>query len=170
MQLPLRRERIEVETLLAFVATRFEWRAAEAGREIVCIAPPGTSVVGDRLRLEQALGNLVDNALRYASGTIRLEALPGLDETLELHVRDEGPGLPAEFLPHAFERFTRPDADRAGHGTGLGLSIVQTIASAHGGSAAAVNRDPGGADIWITLPLHVAVDAPGAPGLASAHG
>jgi two-component system, OmpR family, sensor kinase len=150
-KLALRREQLEIGSLLASVATRFEWRAAEAGREIVNSAPSDTVVEGDRVRLEQALGNLVDNALRHASGTVRLDALPGTYGTLELHVRDEGPGFPATFLPHAFERFARPSADRAGYGTGLGLSIVQTIASAHGGTVTAVNRDVG-ADVWITLP------------------
>jgi heavy metal sensor kinase len=152
-ELALRVERIDVDTLLASVATRFEWRAAQAGREIVWTRTADTFVTGDRLRLEQALGNLVDNALRHASGTVRLNAQRGHDGTLQLHVRDEGPGFPADFLPRAFERFTRPDADRAGRGTGLGLSIVQTIATAHGGSAEAVNRDHAGADVWITLPL-----------------
>jgi signal transduction histidine kinase len=147
----LRRERLEIGSLFASIATRFEWRAAAAGREIVTTAPSGMFIEGDRLRLEQALGNLVDNALRHASGTMRLEALPGADGTLELHVRDEGPGFPAAFLPHAFERFARPNADRAGRGSGLGLSIVLTIASAHGGTATAANRDDG-ADVWITLP------------------
>ena len=151
-ELELRRERIDVGTLLSSVATRFDWRAAEAGREIAVHSPPDTFLAGDRLRLEQALGNLVDNALRHASGTVHLEAVPGPDGTLELHVRDEDPGFPPEFLPRAFERFTRNSADRAGRGTGLGLSIVQTIASAHGGTAAARNRDHHGADVWITLP------------------
>jgi two-component system OmpR family sensor kinase len=147
----LRRERLEAGSLFASVATRFDWRAAEAGREIVSTAPSDMFVEGDRLRLEQALGNLVDNALRHASGRVRLQALPGADGTLELHVRDEGPGFPTAFLPQAFERFTRPSADRASRGAGLGLSIVQTIASAHGGTVTAANRDDG-ADVWIALP------------------
>jgi two-component system, OmpR family, sensor kinase len=151
-KLALRREQLETGSLLASVAIRFEWRAAEAEREIVSTAPQGTFVEGDRLRLEQALGNLVDNALRHATGTVRLEAIPGSGQTLEVHVRDEGPGFPDAFLPHAFERFARPSADRAGRGAGLGLSIVRTIASAHGGTVTAANRSDG-ADVWITLPL-----------------
>lgn len=155
-ELELRRERIDVHTLLSSVATRFEWRAAEAGREIVVHDHGDVIVTGDRLRLEQALSNLADNALRHGSGSVELEALTGPNETLELHVRDEGPGFPPDFVPRAFERFTRPSADRAGPGSGLGLSIVQTIALAHGGTAQAVNRDRGGAEVWIALPLEVA--------------
>ena len=109
----------------------------ELGREIVVSGGADIVVNGDRLRLEQALGNLVDNALRHATGTVLLNARPGADKTVELHVRDQGRGFPPEFLPHAFERFSRPRSDRAGPGTGLGLSIVQTIAAAHGGTTAA---------------------------------
>jgi signal transduction histidine kinase len=86
---------------------------------------------------------------------VSLEATSA-DGTVELHVRDDGPGFPPEFLPQAFERFTRPSADRSGPGTGLGLSIVRTIASAHGGSVGAVNGASGGADVWIAIPLLVA--------------
>jgi signal transduction histidine kinase len=151
-ELELRRERIDVRSLLTSVATRFEWRATDAGREIAVHGPPDTFVVGDRLRLEQALGNLVDNALRHAAGTVTLRAVPGPDSVLGLHVRDDGPGFPPEFVPRAFGRFTRPGAGRAGGGAGLGLAIVQTIAVAHGGTAVALNRDGHGADVWITVP------------------
>ena len=157
-ELDLRRERLEIGALLASVATRVEWRASEAGREIVCAAPEDTLVSGDRLRLEQALGNLVDNALRWGSGSVRLEARVSGSE-VEVHVVDDGAGFPEEFLPHAFERFTRASVDRSGRSTGLGLSIVQTIAAAHGGGAAAANGAGGGADVWIRLPLLVEAEA-----------
>jgi signal transduction histidine kinase len=78
-------------------------------------------------RLEQALDNLLTNALRHGSGTIELE-LRERDGAVELHVFDEGPGFPEEFLPHAFEPFTRAEASRTGEATGLGLSIVRAIA------------------------------------------
>jgi two-component system OmpR family sensor kinase len=158
-ELDLRVEPLEVSTLLASGATRFEWRAAEAGREIVLDASASAVVGGDRLRLEQALGNLIDNALRYGEGPVRLEARPAGAE-IELHVLDDGPGFPLEFLPRAFERFTRSSADRSGRSTGLGLSIVQTIASAHGGVAGAANRAEGGADVWIRMPTLVEAHSP----------
>jgi signal transduction histidine kinase len=148
-ELALRQEDLAVSDLLATVVARFEWRAAEAGRPLAFEAPPDTFVRGDRLRLEQALGNLVDNALRHGRGTVSLEALPDAD-TVELHVRDEGGGFQPEFLPHAFERFTRPSPDRGGRGSGLGLSIVRTIALAHEGTAEATHAGSG--DVWIALP------------------
>jgi signal transduction histidine kinase len=152
-ELPLRRERIDVSSLLASVATRFEWRAQRTGREILHTAPAGMEVNGDRIRLEQALGNLVDNALRHGAGTVRIEAAAEPDQRVALCVRDEGPGFPPDFLSIAFERFTRPSANRQGPGSGLGLAIVQTIAVAHGGIAVAANREEGGADVSIVLPL-----------------
>jgi signal transduction histidine kinase len=105
----------------------------------------------DRLRLEQALINLVENALRHGAGTVLLKALrtPG---AVEVHVMDAGPGFPPDFLPRAFERFSRSDAPRSGGGAGLGLSIVDVIARAHGGSAHAANGALGGADVWLRLP------------------
>jgi signal transduction histidine kinase len=149
--LALRREAVDVPELLASVVRRFDWRAAEQRRTVEWQAAAETSVSGDRLRLEQALGNLVDNALRHGGGAVRLEAVPAGDGGLELHVRDEGAGFPPDFLPHAFERFTRPTPDRTGRGTGLGLSIVRTIAVAHGGTAEAANAAAGGADVWLIL-------------------
>ena len=66
---------------------------------------------------------------------------------------DDGPGLPPEFVPHAFERFSRADNGRTGGGSGLGLSIVELIATAHGGRAGVDNRADGpGADAWLRLP------------------
>jgi heavy metal sensor kinase len=150
-ELPLRRERVVVRSLLERVAERFSRRAAEAGRTLAVDAPAGLAVDADALRLEQALGNLVDNALRHGGGAIVLAAG---DEgaVVTLHVADEGAGFPHELLPRAFERFARGDEARSGGGTGLGLAIVDVIARAHGGSAHAGNRAPGGADVWLELP------------------
>ena len=103
------------------------------------------------MRLEQALGNLVDNALRYGDGPIRLSAIAH-NGLIELHVTDSGAGFPPGFLSTAFARFTSADQARTNGGAGLGLSIVEVIASAHGGSAGAANREGGGADVWISLP------------------
>jgi two-component system OmpR family sensor kinase len=153
-RLDLRREPVRAEALLDSVRNRFAWRAGEEGRELSVDAGEVT-LDADRLRLEQALGNLVDNALRHGGGAVRIEAVAA-DGVVELHVRDEGPGFPPDFLPRAFQRFSRADEGRAGGGAGLGLAIVDAIARAHGGSAGAANRGPGGADAWIALPKGVA--------------
>jgi heavy metal sensor kinase len=158
-RLPLRRARHFVREVLDAVAGRFDPRATAQGRAIVVDASPDWILTGDRLRLEQALGNLVDNALRHGSGTVRLEATPG-DGSIELRVTDEGAGFPPDFLARAFERFSRADVARAGAGSGLGLAIVEAIARAHGGSAAAANRSEGGAEIALLIPVDETVPAP----------
>jgi two-component system, OmpR family, sensor kinase len=150
-KLRLRREPLAVGDVLASVRNRFLWRADEAGRAVEVDAPDGLKVEADRLRLEQALGNLVDNALRHGDGTVVLGGR-AVDGAIELHVSDAGSGFPDDFLPRAFERFSRPDESRAGTGAGLGLAIVDAITLAHGGSAHAENSSGGGADVWMALP------------------
>jgi len=150
-RLALRTETLDGATLLESVARRFEWRAQESGRRLLAAETSRLEFVADRIRLEQALGNLVENALRYGAGDVELSASTA-DGVVELHVTDRGAGFPPEFLERAFERFTRPDAARPRGGTGLGLSIVRVIAEAHGGTAHAANRAGGGADVWIALP------------------
>jgi two-component system OmpR family sensor kinase len=138
-QLQLRRERIEVKDLLETVARRFQ-------EKIQIGAQDGASVIGDRLRLEQALGNLVDNAFRHGAGAVRVEA-ERRNGFLHLRVSDEGEGFPPELLPIAFERFTRGDEARERGGTGLGLAIVAAVAKAHDGRAHAE-----GSTVTIELP------------------
>lgn len=144
-ELRLRQEPVDIRELLDTVARRF----AAVGRMIEIDAPAGLAVTGDRLRLEQALGNLVDNALRYGSGTVRLAARQD-DGGVTLSVADEGAGFPAAFLPHAFERFRRADVARARGAAGLGLALVQAVARAHGGLATAANLPGGGAVVTLT--------------------
>ncbi len=148
--LPLQLEAVEVDTLFESILSRFEWRAEDAGRSIRSDAAQGMLVRGDRLRLEQALGNLVDNALRYGEGEIRL-SVESNGSVVEFHVTDSGRGFPAAFLDRAFERFSRSDPARPGGGAGLGLSIVKSITEAHGGNAYARNLSEGGADVWLAI-------------------
>jgi heavy metal sensor kinase len=150
-RLPLRIEMIPVSDLFASVRTRVESRAHAERKTVLAEETDGARVQGDRLRLEQALTNMVDNALRYGGAVIRLEASDA-DGELRLHVRDDGAGFPGDFAPRAFDRFTRADGARGRGGAGLGLAIVRTIAEAHGGTAEAANREPNGADVWISLP------------------
>jgi two-component system, OmpR family, sensor kinase len=150
-RLPLRRSAVAVGDLFETVARRFAPRAEAGGRALAVATGPDQMIVADRVRLEQALGNLVDNALRHGGGTIRLQA-DSRDGTTTLQVSDEGEGFPSSFLPHAFERFARADEARSRGATGLGLAIVDAVARAHGGTASAANRDEGGAVVSLSFP------------------
>ena len=147
--LPLRRERVELIELFEGVAVRFANRAREGGRHVRAV-PTAAFVEGDPVRLEQALNNLVDNALTYGTGEVEIFA-EAKNGTVELHVADHGAGFDESFLSRAFDRFSRADEARGRAGAGLGLSIVQLIADVHGGSVGAANRPNGGADVWLTL-------------------
>ncbi len=146
-ELPVRREPVQVADLVGSIAERFRSRADDSGRLIDTRAEHGLVLNVDRLRAEQALGNLVDNALRHGQGTVAIEARPGAAGSIELHVRDEGSGFPSQLAERAFEPFSRGDLARTGPGAGLGLAIVDVVARAHGGSA-----HVDGADTWIVLP------------------
>jgi two-component system OmpR family sensor kinase len=141
--LPLRQEKIAARELLDRVAAQFQ-------PNVDVDVPDGLQLTGDRLRLEQALGNLVANAITHGAGAVKMSAR-GEDGTVELHVEDDGPGIPPDFAERAFERFTRADEARGGANAGLGLAIVAAIARAHGGKAGFSPREPG-TDAWIALP------------------
>ena len=146
------REPVRLETLLDRVRQRFAQRAGEEGREIVISAPDGAAAAVDPLRLEQALGNLVDNALRHGGGTVRLAAEAD-DRLAVFEVSDQGTGFPSDFEPEAFERFSRAEPGRSGEGTGLGLAIVRAIAEAHRGSATIAATADGETVVRISVAL-----------------
>jgi len=122
----------------------------------VDVKPADLTVRADGQRLEQALQNLAANALRHTpeNGKLSLAARTTTGGT-SITVRDTGPGIPAEHLPHIFERFYKADSARSAtklSGSGLGLSIVQAIVERHGGIVTATNAQEGGAIFEITIP------------------
>ena len=152
-ELPVRREAIEVKPLLEGVRARFGDRAREHGRNVRVDGGDGLLVEGDDLRLRQALGNLVDNALRHGTGDVVLRARRSeADGGVELEVADEGAGFDPDLADRAFERFARGDAARTRGGTGLGLAIVRAIVEAHGGRAEIVTDGHPGAAVRLWLP------------------
>jgi len=148
--LGLRIEPVDLGALARSTADRFVERASSVQRRVDVEIPSRTEVSADRLRLEQALRNLVDNALGYGEGTITITARP-VGDAIEIHVVDEGQGFSQEVAARAFERFARGDDARTRGGSGLGLAIVEAVAQAHGG-AAGIAPSGKGADVWISLP------------------
>jgi signal transduction histidine kinase len=136
-------EDLALHDLVQRVARRFD---LEADVPI----DPDLRVRAQPLPLERALTNLIDNARRHGAEPIEVVAhVRGL--WVELHVIDHGEGFASDYLPRAFERFSRPAGARTG-GAGLGLALVDAVAQAHGGEAGAANASRG-TDVWLTLPL-----------------
>jgi two-component system OmpR family sensor kinase len=165
-QLRARREITDVSALLRQSVERAAARCVDAGVSCVVDAPSSLDAAADPHQLRRAIDNLVDNTLRYApsGSTIRVAALASGADLL-IRVSDDGPGFPRDYLPHAFERFTRPDTGRArsAGGAGLGLAIVSAVARAHGGFATARNGPAGGAEVQLDLPGALALPAAGSP-------
>jgi len=149
--LPLRRERVELRELLERTQQRFGDRARQQQREIRVQLPADAWASLDPLRARQALGNLVDNALRHGSGDIELAARR-VPDGIEVDVSDAGPGFPPELRARAFERFAGGGGERSRSGAGLGLAIVRAIAEAHGGTATIVDDASGGAKVRLRFP------------------
>jgi two-component system OmpR family sensor kinase len=150
-QLPIRPEPLSARSVLERAVDRFAARAFEHGRSLTFRGGPDEYVDADPARLDQATGNLVDNALVHGTGPIVLE-VRSKDGEVALHVLDSGPGLPEHFSARALDRFSRADSARSAGGAGLGLAIVDLIARGHGGRVELRNREEGGSDVAIVLP------------------
>ncbi len=145
-------ERVPVADLFRRVAERHSPALRQRNVTLAtAIEPPDLTVEADANRLEQALQNLAANAVRHTPDGGRIELSAGqTPDGVTLRVRDTGPGIAPEHLPHIFERFYKADASRASGsaplaGSGLGLSIVQAIARRHGATVTAANAPDGGA-------------------------
>ncbi|MBP0614749.1 sensor histidine kinase [Jiella mangrovi] len=138
---------IELAAIAADVVDLYEPLAEDANAELVLEAPASLHVYASRELIAQALSNLVDNALKYATNTeqktrivVRLSKSEGI---WSLGVSDDGPGIPAEKRDRVLERFYRLDQSRSMPGSGLGLSLVQAIARVHGGKLVLEDAGPG---------------------------
>ncbi len=156
-QLPLHLEPVDLAELIADVVTSFSGQAESAG---VALQPDVSTsplmVTADADRLDQVLGNLVANALRYTppGGTISISAQP-LDDGARIRISDTGAGIPPDDLPYIFDRFWRGDRARTrvdGSGSGLGLAIARQLVQAHGGRIRVESRIGQGTAFTIELP------------------
>jgi len=155
----LRREPVSVSHLLERVRHRHAPTVVEKKITLTTHLEPLVGlIVGDQNRLEQALQNLVANAVRHTpeGGAVTVTALTD-GQTVTLRVDDTGPGIPEDQRQRVFDRFYKVDESRAGthvpSGSGLGLSIVQAIVTRHGGTVSAANGPGGGARFEIVLPV-----------------
>jgi len=148
--------RVEVEPLLDEVCHLFRLSADERSVALSChVADDGVSAVaGDRDRLLQVLQNLVDNALKFTpeGGSVKLWA-SSAGASVRFSVADSGPGIPADEVPHLFDRFWQSrGGGRPAGGTGLGLAIVRGIVEAHGGTVWVESEEGRGTTFHFTLP------------------
>ncbi len=118
--------------------------------QLTAITP--SVIIGDATQLRQLVLILMDNALKYAPGPLTLALRQHKDQAV-LTVRDTGPGIAAEDLPHIFDRFYRADRARDREGSGLGLAIAYTIATQHGGTIAVTSRQGHGTTFRVRLPV-----------------
>lgn len=155
-RLPLQPAAVMAQECFERVLDRFEPVITETAAAVTVLAPAGLSFTTDTLRLEQALSNLVDNALKHCGNTgLQLTLSAETDgEDVVLRVVDNGPGIPLRDQRHIFERFYRvyKDRSRDAGGTGLGLAIVKHTIQALGGSVSVASSPGKGATFTVRLP------------------
>jgi len=148
--------KVALSPLAESVVDEMEPVAAQRGVTVACHVTSGAVATGDQLSLRRALTNLVENAIRYnrPGGHVVVESAPAPPGRVAVAVRDDGIGIPAEGLPHVFDRFYRVDKSRsrAEGGSGLGLSIVAKIAREHGGRVDVESEVGKGSRFILTLP------------------
>ena len=146
---------VDVARLLDWVEAELGPAAEARGIRLARSGDTGLRVHANTLLAEQAIGNLVSNAIRYAPDGSCVEVAAHADrDAVAIEVRDQGPGIPERHLPRLFERFYRVEASRAreGGGTGLGLAIVKHIAMVHGGSIEVASAPGRGSTFTLRLP------------------
>jgi len=153
----IQKEEIHFGDLVSRTVQRLIPIARNRGIEIEMILRENVMILGDRLKLEQMISNLVDNGIKYTpeGGKVTVELFRKGRNVL-LQVSDTGIGIPAEDIPHIFERFFRVDKARfrGSGGTGLGLSIVHRIVLLHGGDITVSSEEGKGSVFTVELPIH----------------
>jgi two-component system phosphate regulon sensor histidine kinase PhoR len=152
----IRYEQVAVKDVIQAAVQACAEQAGAKGIKVEVSCPPELRAELDRPLMDQAIVNLIDNAVRYSEGGTTVAIDVSLrDGEVAIAVRDQGCGIEARHLPRLFERFYRVDSarSRATGGTGLGLSIVKHVALAHGGRVDVVSTPGKGSTFTIMLPL-----------------
>jgi signal transduction histidine kinase len=149
--LDLHLEPVDVGMVLSTVAD--DAIIQHGSRAVDVEAPVGVVVLGDRVRLERVMHNVVGNAIQYSAGRtpVRVEVSQD-DAWVTLAVRDRGVGIPADDLPHVFTLFYRASTARGVPGRGIGLASARTIVEQHGGQITVQSTVGEGTTVTITLP------------------
>ena len=152
----LNRSDLDLNELLLEQVKRLAPLARENGVELDCSGREAVEVNGDSVKLQQVVYNVIDNAIKYTPRGGEVHAsISRAGKRAIIRVADTGIGIPADDLPHVFDRFYRVDKarSRATGGTGLGLSIVKQIVMLHGGTISASSEEGKGTTFTIELPL-----------------
>ena len=155
-ELTLNREPVAPRSLLDRMLKSYGHLAAQKKVSLEVQGEPGLPEIRlDPDRMTQVFGNLITNSLRYTPEAGRIVLAAGqIGNMLEFSVQDNGQGIPAEALPHIFDRFYRADPARAqGSESGLGLAIARSIVEAHGGTISAESQVGKGTTVRISLPV-----------------
>ena len=146
------REPIDVSAMLRDVCASLEVLADDKGLRLTCEVEDGLALEGDGDALVRLFVNVLDNAIKYTAEGYVGVAAAATTAGIAVTVRDSGRGVPADQLPHLFDRFYRGDASRSAEGTGLGLAIARLIAEAHGGTITIASTEGQGTTVSVTLP------------------
>jgi signal transduction histidine kinase len=149
-------EQVNLSEILAGVVELYRYVAEEKRIAIETSYPAELSLTGDRKRLQQALANLVDNAIKYtpAGGRVTVEAMEVSGQSV-IKVKDSGPGIPPEEIDRIWDRLYRGDQSRSQRGLGLGLSLVKAIIAAHHGRVEVASQPSAGSIFTVYLPRHL---------------
>jgi two-component system heavy metal sensor histidine kinase CusS len=149
---PIARKRFDARAAVEKIGSFYQMIADDRHLKISCIGEG--EIYADPALFERAVGNLVDNALRFtpANGSIQI-ALAEHATDFEVAVSDNGNGIAPEHIPHVFDRFYRAESSRGSDGAGLGLALVKSIVDLHGGSASIRSEVNQGTTITLRFPL-----------------
>jgi signal transduction histidine kinase len=149
----LDKSRVKVAEVIGSVADLYEVLAEEKNVDMVIEVSPDLCITADRIRFQQVVANLVDNAIKYSNegGRINIRAQPKNGDIL-ISVSDNGVGISPDEIERIWDRLYRGDRSRSQRGLGLGLSFVQAIVHAHGGTVGVESQLNSGTTFVIRLP------------------
>jgi signal transduction histidine kinase len=152
--MPLELKPVNLAEMLARVDELYRYVAEEKQITLSSACPPDLTVTIDQPRIQQALANLLDNAIKYTSpgGEVQMEAYRE-PPYVAVAVRDSGVGIPPEEIPKIWDRLYRGDKSRSARGLGLGLSLVRAVIQAHGGRVEVASRPGAGSQFTVYLPI-----------------